>query len=73
MYTIIDNEAGNIIEHAETIEQAQEIIAGYEAADKKDGTYTPNFYAVKKVSNDDQFDFLVHYEKPLVGFFFQQC
>ena len=52
-YSIIDNEAGNIIEHAETIEQAQEIIAGYEAADKKDGTYTPNFYAVKKVSNDD--------------------
>ena len=47
MYVIIDNEAGNTIEHAETIEQAQQIIAEYEAADKKDGTYTPNFYAIK--------------------------
>ena len=48
MYSIIDNQAGNIIEHVETIEQAQEIIAGYEAADKKDGTYTPDFYSIKQ-------------------------
>ena len=47
-YSIIDNEAGNIIEHAETIEQAQQIIAEYEVADKKDGTYTPNFYSIFK-------------------------
>ena len=48
MHSIIDNEAGNTIEHAETIEQAQQIIAGYEAADKKDGTYTTNFYAIRE-------------------------
>lgn len=48
MYSIIDNEAGNIIEHAETIEQAQKIVAEYEAADKKDGTYTTDFYAIKE-------------------------
>ena len=52
MYVIIDNEAGNIIEHAETIEQAKGIIAGYEAADKKDDTYTPNFYAIKEKSDN---------------------
>ena len=50
MYIIIDNEAGNIIEHAKTLEQAQQIIAEYEAADKKDGTHTPNFYAIKEKS-----------------------
>ena len=48
MYVIIDNEAGNTIEHAETIEQAQQIIAEYEAADKKDGTYTPKFYSIRR-------------------------
>ena len=47
-YSIIDNEAGNIIEHAETLEQAQQIIAEYESADKKDGTYTPNFYQIAR-------------------------
>ena len=46
-YSIIDNEAGNIIEQAKTIVQAQKIIAEYEAADKKDGTYTPNFYSIR--------------------------
>ena len=46
MYKIIDREAGNIIEQAETIKQAQEIIAEYEAADKRDGTYTPDFYEI---------------------------
>ena len=51
MYIIIDNEAGNIIEHAKTLEQAQEIVAEYEVADKKDGTHTPNFYAIKEKSD----------------------
>ena len=47
-YSIIDNEAYNIIEQAETIEQARQIIAEYEAADKKDGTYTPKFYSIRE-------------------------
>ena len=55
-YSIIDNEAGNIIEHAETIEQAQQIIAEYEAADKKDGTYTPNFYSIREERDNGHTD-----------------
>ena len=51
MYVIIDNEAGNIIEHAKTLEQAQEIIDKYEDADKKNGTYTPDFYSIKGKSD----------------------
>ena len=47
-YSIIDNEAYNIIEHAKTPEQAKQIIAEYEAADKKDGTYTPKFYSIRE-------------------------
>ena len=47
-YSIIDNEAYNIIEHAETLEQARQIIDEYEAADKKDGTYTPKFYSIRE-------------------------
>ena len=54
MYVIIDKEAGNIIEQAETIEQAQQIIAEYEAADKNDGTYTPDFYAIKEKSDQEE-------------------
>ena len=52
MYVIIDKEAGNIIEQVETIEQAQQIIAEYEAADKNDGAYTPDFYAIKEKSDN---------------------
>ena len=46
MYKIINKEAGNIIEHAETLKQAQKIVAEYEADDKKNGTYTPDFYEI---------------------------
>ena len=48
MYKIIDREAGNIIEQTETLEQAQKIVEEYEAVDKKDGTYKPDFYAIKQ-------------------------
>ena len=32
MYVIIDNEAGNTIEHAETLEQARQLIADHGTA-----------------------------------------
>ena len=47
-YTIFDNEAYNTIEQAETLEQARQIIAEYEVADKKYGTYTPKFYSIRE-------------------------
>lgn len=45
-YIIRDAEAGNLIEKAETMEEALDIIAYYEEEDKTEGTYTPNFYEV---------------------------
>lgn len=41
-----DREAGNKIEAFGTSEEAKNAIAAYEAADKMDGTYTPEFYDV---------------------------
>ena len=41
-----DREAGNKIEKFSTIEEAKEAIAAYEEEDRKDGTYTPNFYDI---------------------------
>lgn len=41
-----DREAGNKIEAFSTIEEALKAIAAYEAEDKKDGTYTPDFYDI---------------------------
>ena len=43
---IRDREAGNIIEYANTIRDAQNLIWQYERQDTKDGTYTPDFYEV---------------------------
>lgn len=41
-----DREAGNKIEEFSSIEEAQKTIIAYEEEDKKDGTYTPDFYDV---------------------------
>ena len=45
-YIIRDTEAGNVIEKAESMAEALEIIACYEEDYKAEGTYTPNFYEV---------------------------
>lgn len=47
-YIIQDKEAGNIIEHAPTLQDAEDIIIQYENQDKKEGTYTSNFYEIIK-------------------------
>lgn len=41
-----DREAGNKIEEFNTIEEAKKAIIAYEEEDKRDGTYTPDFYDV---------------------------
>lgn len=54
-YAIRDTEAGNMIAKFETLEAAELELAAYEAEDKKDGTYTPDFYEVielEEVSDD---------------------
>ena len=43
---ISDREAGNVIEHFNTVEAAQNEIERYEAQDKKDGVYVEDFYEI---------------------------
>lgn len=45
-YRIQDREAGNVIEVGLSYEEAQEILAKFEADDKADGTYTEDFYEI---------------------------
>lgn len=45
-YLIQDREAGNVIEECDTLEEAEKVLAEYEAEDEKDGTYTPDFYEI---------------------------
>jgi hypothetical protein len=48
-YQIQDTEAGNIIEKNLTFRDAKKILKNFEKTDKKEGTYTPNFYEIKNV------------------------
>ena len=45
-YIIQDREAGNFIDEFATLEEAKKALEAYENDDKKDGTYTPNFYEI---------------------------
>ena len=46
MYVVRDREAGNVITQFEKMEEAQKEIERYEEQDKKDGTYTEDFYEI---------------------------
>lgn len=46
-YSIIDSEAGNIIDTFATEAEAQHTIKEYEASDMKEGIYSKNFYSIK--------------------------
>ena len=46
MYVVRDREAGNVITKFETMEDAKKELERYEAQDKKDGTYTEDFYEI---------------------------
>lgn len=45
-YVIRDREAGNIIEAFTNLKEAKEALVAYEADDKAEGIYTPNFYEI---------------------------
>lgn len=45
-YTIQDREAGNKIETGLTLAEAEKLLEQYEETDKKEGTFTPNFYEI---------------------------
>lgn len=45
-WIIQDREAGNIIDKFNSLEDAKAELASYEEQDKKDGTYTPDFYEI---------------------------
>ena len=43
---IRDREAENVIEHFNTVEEVQKELEKYEEQDKKEGTYTEDFYEI---------------------------
>lgn len=45
-YVTRDREAGNIIDYFKTREEAEQALASYEASDKAEGIYEPDFYEV---------------------------
>lgn len=47
-YVVRDREAGNVIECVSSIEEGEALIEEYEEEDRKDGTFTPDFYEVVK-------------------------
>ena len=54
-YLIEDREAGNVIDEFDTIEEASKTLAEFEESDKKEGTYTPDFYLLReKLDNDTE-------------------
>ena len=48
-YVVRDREAGNVIEYVETMGDGLELIKQYEADDKANGIYEPDFYEVAQV------------------------
>jgi len=52
-YSIRDYECGNTIVSDLTFEEAKELLKQYEETDKRDGTYTPNFYEIKEMDIAD--------------------
>lgn len=46
LYTIADYETYTPIEYAITLDHAKQLVQAFEETDKREGTYTPNFYAI---------------------------
>ena len=49
MLVVRDREAGNVIEKVENWEEGKNLITEYEATDKADGIYTPDFYELAEI------------------------
>jgi len=47
-----DREAGNIIENFATKKEAEKAISRYEKTDKKEGTYSPDFYEIAEIEDE---------------------
>lgn len=54
VYVLRDAEAGNEIERFTTLEEAEEVLAIYEADDKKDCIYQEGFYEIDEQDADDE-------------------
>ena len=50
-FKITDTETGTLIDVADTMKEAKEIVAEYELIDKREGTYTPEFYEIVEIKN----------------------
>lgn len=51
-YLIVDREGWNTLEEASSIEKAKEILEKFEDRDKKESTYTPDFYQIIDENGD---------------------
>lgn len=49
MIVVRDREAGNIIEVVASVDEGERIIEQYEAIDKIEGIYEPNFYEIAEI------------------------
>lgn len=65
MYIIRDREAGNVIDCAETWAAAVKLVKAYEDEDKRDGTYTPDFY---EIVDTGMIDYDFYSDRPGFGF-----
>ena len=45
-YIIRDREAGNVIDSFDSLDEAKNELMKFEKTDKKEGTYTPDFYEI---------------------------
>lgn len=45
-YSVRCRENGDVIEYARTMEEAEAIIAKYEAEDTEEGIFSPDFYEI---------------------------
>lgn len=43
---VADRETGTFIEEVKSVEEGKKVIAEYEENDRKEGTYTENFYGI---------------------------
>ena len=50
-YIVRDREAGNIIVNQVTLEEAEKVVAEFEADDIENDCYVPNFYEIVKLSS----------------------
>ena len=48
-YKIQEREAGNVIETNLSLKEAEKMLKSFENQDKKEGSYTPNFYEIKEI------------------------